>query len=458
MQLSLDELPAREQQRLAIAVLSHSGIERRQIAGYLDVHEDTVKRWQDKNKNDFTIWDLSHSGRKRIYGADIEDRFIAFYCQTKPFGDTGRWSFRWAESHLGKNGKVVGACPSRSTMQRILNRHGLKPHKNRYFLQITDPDFFPKMERLIELYQNPPKYLFCFDECPGIQILKRLTPDMFPGDEGGMLRWINEFEYIRNGTTDLFAFLDVNTGGIQAEFRKDHKKGTFIEEFRRHVAQYQSGANLNYIMDNLASHCSYDFCQVVAELSTVICPSEVELKSPDQRRQWLQDDNKRISINFTPFHGSWLNMAEIVFRLIGEKVLKDSYGTPDELHKAVGKYIKEWNESWAHPFTWKYNGKGLHEKVVLCFTSILSHSAGKITLQYLGKSSQLMVNMIENNWQEVPLKTWSKLFRVINEQEDVLRRAIKASSQPIVKEKTEDALNQFLHKVKAINQRAGIAA
>jgi len=456
--LSLNELSVREHQRLAITILSHWGVDRQQIAIYLDVHEDTVKRWQGENEDDINVRDRQHLGRKRTYGVEVEDRFIAFYCQTKPLGDAGRWSLRWAESHLREGDKVVRASLSRSTMHRMLNRHDLKPHKTRYFLQITDPDFFLKMECLIELYQNPPKYLFCFDECPGIQILKRLVPDMHPGAEGGMLKWVNEFEYIRNGTTDLFAFLDVNTGTVQAGFHADHKKETFIEEFRQHVGHYPQEASLNYIMDNLASHCCYEFCQVVAELSGVICPPAAELKTVVQRRQWLQSDNTRIIITFTPFHGSWLNMAEIVFRLVGEKVLKDSYRTPDELHKAVEKYFKEWNENWAHPFNWRYDGKGLHEKVVQRFTSALSYSSSEITLKYLTKSSQLMINMIERNWEKVSLETWEKLFSVINEQEELLRKAIKASPQPIVKKKAEDALDQLLNKVNLINSELGTAA
>ena len=458
MQLSLNELSVREQQRLAITSLSHWGIDRQQIAIYLDIHEDTVKRWQGKNEDDMTIRDLQHPGRKRTYGVEIEDRFIAFYCQTKPLGDAGRWSLRWAESHLREANKAVGASPSRSTMHRMLNRHDLKPHKTRYFLQITDPDFFAKMKRLNELYQNPPTYLFCFDECPGIQVLKRLVPDIHPGAEGGMLKWVNEFEYIRNGTTDLFAFLDVNTGTVQARFHADHKKETFIEEFRKHAGHYPQEATLNYIMDNLASHCCYEFCQVVAELSGVRCPSAAELKTVIQRRQWLQSDNTRIIITFTPFHGSWLNMVEIVFRLVGEKVFKESFHTPDELHKAVETYFKEWNENWAHPFNWRYDGKGLHEKVVQRFTSILSYSASGITLQYVTKSSQLMINMIEKHWAKVTLETWEKLFRMIKKQEELLRKMIEASPQPVVKKKAEDALDQLLNKVNLFNPELGTAA
>lgn len=334
----------------------------------------------------------------------------------------------------------------------MLNRHDLKPHKNRYFLQITDPHFFEKMERLIDLYRNPPEYLFCFDECPGIQILKRLTPDLCPGDEGGMLKWVNEFEYIRNGTTDLFAFLDVNTGAVKASFHADHKKKTFIMAFLEHVKQYPEKVTLNYIMDNLASHYSYDFCQVVAKLCGIQCPDPEELATPAKRREWLQRKDKRIIINFTPFHGSWLNMSEIVFRLVSEKVLKDSYSSPDELHKAAMAYFKEWNENWAHPFTWKYDGKGLHQKAVLRLASILEHSATEITLQYLTKSSLLMVNMIENYWDEVPEDVWQKLFVHIGRQKSQLSEMIKQSTQPVVSKNARNALDKLLVKITELNE------
>lgn len=457
MDFGLHELSVREQRRLAIVALSHSKIDRQQIVRFIEVHEDTVKRWENKNAIEFTIWDQPHPGRERTYSIETEDRFIAFYCQTNPFENVGRWSLRWAEHFLKMNENHVGASPSRSTMHRMLNRHHLKPHKNRYFLQITDPNFFPKMDHLIALYQNPPEYLFCFDECPGIQILKRLTPDLRPDDKGGMLKWVNEFEYIRNGTTDLFAFLDVNTGTVQAHFHADHKKITFIQEFHRHVALYPEKATLNYIMDNLASHSSYEFCQIVAELSSVECPSENELKTVEQRRQWLQNDSKRIIIHFTPFHGSWLNMVEIVFRLVGEKVLQENYSCPDELHKAAEKYFKEWNENWAHPFTWKYDGTDLHQKVVQRFTSILNHSTDEITLQYLTKSSLLMINMIENYWQEVPLNVWIKFFEVVHDKSTLLYEIIEASTQVKVSKKAKIALDQLLIKITDINSTKMVA-
>ena len=98
---------------------------------------------------------------------------------------------------------MMGCTMSHSTIGRILKMHALRPHLRKYFLTITDPEFFPKMEHIIELYLNSPEYLFCFDECTGIQAIQRLAPD-FPVSAGSIFS--REFQYKRNGTTDLTRF------------------------------------------------------------------------------------------------------------------------------------------------------------------------------------------------------------------------------------------------------------
>ncbi len=155
----------------------------------------------------------------------------------------------------------------------------MKPHQSRYFLHITDPDFFPKMEHLIGLYRRPPPNLIFFDECPGIQILKRLTPDL---QTDAMRKRLEEFEYIRHGTLDVFAFLHHADGKVHIECQSDHKTDTFLAVFRRHVNRFPNTEPLDYVMDNLAAHRGYPFCQLVAELSAVACPPARQLCSMDK--------------------------------------------------------------------------------------------------------------------------------------------------------------------------------
>jgi len=191
--------------------LANNNISDNEISKFANCSKEMVRRWKMRSKTN----DEFRSGRPRIYDKNIETRIIAFYCQTKPMIVSGRWTLRFAEKELAENSDPVGFSVSRSTIQRILKRNNLKPHQVKYFLQITDPDFFPKMENLIQIYTNQPKYLFCFDECPGIQVLQRLAPNI---QTDNMKKRLEEFEYIRNGTIDVFAFLRVKSGKIFAEW------------------------------------------------------------------------------------------------------------------------------------------------------------------------------------------------------------------------------------------------
>ncbi|MCP4392456.1 MAG: helix-turn-helix domain-containing protein, partial [Gammaproteobacteria bacterium] len=194
-----------------------------------------MRRWIRRAKRTGEFHDHARSGRPAIYPQEVRLRIVAFYCQTRPLPGGGRWTLRWAERRLKADDTVVGATPGKSTLHRILQSNRLKPHQSRYFLHITDPDFFPKMEHLVALYRNPPPNLIFFDECPGIQILKRLTPDL---QTDGMRKRLEEFEYIRHGTLDVLAFLHHADGKVHLECRADHKTDTFLAAFRRHTARF----------------------------------------------------------------------------------------------------------------------------------------------------------------------------------------------------------------------------
>ncbi len=96
-------------------------------------------------------------------------------------------------------------------------------------------------------------------------------------------------------------------------------------------------------MDNLSSHRSYPFCQLVAELSGIECPPEQQLCTQAKRVEWLGRQDKRGIIHFTPYHGSWLNWIEFWFGIMGRKVLGESFGSSDELKAAVEAFANEWN-------------------------------------------------------------------------------------------------------------------
>lgn len=387
------------------------------------------------------IVNSTRSGRPAIYPETFKLELIGFYCQTQPFSNAGRWTLRWAAVHLMAHPECLNATPSKSTIHRILKENSLKPHQSRYFLHITDPNFFPKMEHLINLYNNPPENLFFFDECPGIQILKRLLPDLRTEE---MKKRLEEFEYIRNGTMNVLAFFNYKTGRVFAECQADHKTDTFIEIFRRHVASCPDKEPIHYVMDNLSTHRGYPFCKIVAELSNVTCPSENKIDNLEKRVQWLTSEDKRIVIHFTPYHGSWLNLIEFWFGIMNKKVLNESYGSGEELLESFESFLGSWNTLFAHPFRWSYDGKGLHKKAVDRFTKILTQSPGKLEISSLTKQLKLMFNLLKDYVSEIPIEYWEILFDAFQSNEEILRKIILNEKGTRKKENAYSALNALL--------------
>ncbi len=426
--------------RQGMLALAEAGVDDKAIGLFIGCSVYTVRRWICRGVQTDDLTDLPRSGCPAMYAEEIALKVVAFYCQTRPLPGCGRWTLTWAAAHLAAHPAQIGVSPGRSTIHRILRNNSLKPHLSSYFLQITDPNFFPKMEHLLVLYKNPPTNLFFFDECPGIQILKRLTPDLRTED---VKKRLEEFEYIRNGTMDVFAFLTHADGQVYAECHANHETSTFLSVFRRHVAQWPSTEKLHYVMDNLSCHRCYSFCQLVAELSDVQCPPEKNLDSQEKRSEWLQSKNKRIVIHFTPFHGSWLNWGEIWFGIMGRKVLGESFGGADALKAAFESFVEQWNVLLAHPFCWSYDGEGLHEKAVTRFTAMLRDSAGEFDLRILTKMLMLMTNLLNDYFSSVPDPIWAQFVAAVSLKYEIIADLIERENGPQRKAKAEQALTAF---------------
>jgi len=403
--------------RQLIKRLYNDKVKTKIIAYYLSCHINTTRCWANRDG----AKDMPRAGRPVLYGQSAQLSLIRFYCQDKPFSGCGRWSMRLASGYLKEHpDEKIGDPISKSTIHRVLHANNLKPHLSRYYLHVSDPDFFPKSDHIIGLYLHPPKNLYCIDECPGVQVLKRKMPDMQTDKKKIRLK---EFEYSRNGTIDVFAFFAVNTGKVFATCRPDHKIGTLIEVFEKQLELAPKDEPLHYIMDNLSSHCCYDLCVLIAKHSNVICPPGAELDRMEKRREWLMSTNKRIIFHYTPFHGSWLNQVEIWFGILGEKCFKESYSTPVAMHTAIYEFIELWDTMLAKPFKWKYTGKGLPEKVVKTFIKTLI-SAENMDVGVTVKMLKLMVNMINDYWDEIPAKFWNSLNNKINEKYETIKTNI----------------------------------
>lgn len=425
--------------RAQIISLHRHGLRPAEIIQFVDCAMSMVYRWTGRADSD-NLMDNPRPGQTPVFDETFQLRLIAFYCQERPLSGRGRWTFRWAAKFLKANPTRLGVTISASSIHRILKKHGLKPHQVKYFLHISDPDFFPKLDHLLALFADPPDRLWFFDECPGIQILTRIAPDMNTEDKQ---RWLREFEYNRNGTIDVMAFLEAKTGKVTAQCTFNHKSETFNKIFEEHVLQQPADARLDFVMDNLSSHCNDAFVKLVAKLSNVVHPT---LNNGQERRQWLQSTDKRIVIHFTPFHGSWLNRIEIWFGILNQKCLNESYDCYEAIIEAIKEFIDVWNTLLAHPFKFKYDGKGLHQMAVRRFIRVLKDQCrGPLPISFLVKQLLLMTNLIKTYSNKIEFKVWAELDESLKSCEPRLRKLIDLDEKPKRQRKASNALEKLLN-------------
>jgi hypothetical protein len=363
--------------------------------------------------------DRSRSGRPSIIPPEVNLRLLAFYCQYNPLPGYTRWSIRWAETYLQKHLDILQCPISRSSIHRLLKSNSLKPYRNKYFLQICDPDFFPKMEKIIKAYQRAYPYLFCLDECTGLQALERKAPRL-PA-QGDLPEYI-EPEYVRHGTVSILSILQVSTGQVFTDCIPDHTSSTITSSVRNHVLQYDRSAELHYICDNYSSHSTEEFCLGIAELCGLDLP---KLKTAHDRRQWLQSPKKRIIFHFLPTHGSWLNLIEIWFGILQQKALKDeSFLSTTDLKNRIISFTETWDSDFAHPFKFSYSGEGLHEKVISRFTKWLQMHSPQLNVKFLEKQLRLISNLATSYWPKAKRKAWNVLYETLQENNDFITAII----------------------------------
>ncbi|KXB09008.1 hypothetical protein AKJ60_01255 [candidate division MSBL1 archaeon SCGC-AAA385M11] len=433
----------RLQKRAAIVALDTEKVAHRSIAAFTATDPKTVRRWVKRFHNADSLLDSQRCGRPRHYGVGTRLKVIAVYCQQKPpLPGVLRWSLRDAEKYFKEHPEILNESISKASIRRILKEHALRPHLSKYYLQITDPDFFPKMEHIINCYSRQLPYLYCFDECTGIQALKRLTPNLPAGPDQPELE---DFDYIRNGTTDLLAFFNPATGKVYGQCTENHNRHTLCQTFTTHVQMHPPEAKLHYIMDNLSSHYHDDFCQTVAYLSGV---DYTPLKTGPERRQWLQSEHKRIVVHFVPFHASWLNMIEIWFGILKSKCL--NYGqflSVRHLCEAIMSFIGTWNEFYAHPFQWSYTGEGLHSKAVRRFNNLLSLETEQMDAKFLKGQLLLMTNIANQYLEFIPSQDWFQLQKLAVEKQEYINGIIEMDPGPQRQKKAKEAYQQFQYEV-----------
>jgi hypothetical protein len=251
---------------------------------------------------------------------------------------------------------------SRSTINRILNRNDLKPHRCTQWLHSDDPDFEAKALHIAQLYLDAPRLhqhgelVLCVDEKTSIQALERKYPGraMEPGRPER-----REFEYIRHGTRCLIASLLVPTGQIVGDVSKRRGSLDFCRHLRNVTAQFPETKRFHWVMDNLNTHWNLSMCRCIARLSGVRFEPK-KLRTGAERRAFLTDREHKHVIHFTPKHGSWLNQIEIWFGVLQRRVIRrGNFTSQAHLTRKIIDYIAYYNSHLAHPYRWTYTGQPL---------------------------------------------------------------------------------------------------
>ena len=168
------------------------------------------------------------------------------------------------------------------------------------------------------------------------------------------------------------------------------------------------------------------------------------LKYGVERRQWLQKDDKRIVVHFTPFHGSWLNMIEIWFGILNQKSLKyRRFPDTDILKETILDFINTWNKYYAHPFNWKYKGKDLHKNAVSRFNKVLLIESNQMDISFLNKQFLLMSNISQLFPSIVKTKQWNQLKELIVLKNDYITAIIDNSNKEKIKPKAQQNLENI---------------
>jgi len=226
---------------------------------------------------------------------------------------------------------------SHTTVQKIWAARGLKPHRVETFKLSKDPRFEEKLADVVGLYLNPPEraIVLSLDEKSQIQALDRTQPSlpMKPGRAGTMTH-----DYKRNGTTTLFAALDVLTGSVIGQCLPRHRHTEFLTFLRTIDRQVPTGLQIHLILDNYATH-----------------------KHPNVKA-WLAK-HPRFHLHFTPTSSSWLNMIEGFFAQLTNKAIRRGvFGSVPDLIAAIDAYLAATNTN-PTPFTWTKTADQIVEKV-----------------------------------------------------------------------------------------------
>jgi transposase len=304
--------------RCRIVLACSEGRSNSEVADHLGVNRKTVGKWRARfveGRLDGLHDEPRPGGPRTISDEDVE-RVIVKTLEETP-RDATHWSTRSLASATGM---------SQSAISRIWRAFGLKPHLVDSFKLSPDPLFIDKVRDVVGLYLNPPDaaVVLCVDEKSQIQALDRTAP-ILPLIPGTPQR--RTHDYKRNGTTNLYAALDVASGKVIADLTPRHR----AEEFRRFLNlidnRVPEGLDVHVIVDNNSTH-----------------------KTPSIQRSLVR--HPRFTLHFTPTYSSWLNLVERWFAELTNRWLRrGTHHSTRDLVASIRTWIQMWNDQ-PKPFVW----------------------------------------------------------------------------------------------------------
>ena len=304
--------------RSRIVLAAADGESNSEMARRLGVSRSMVKRWRNRfvEARCDGLLDEPRPGRPRVVGDERIEALITATLETAP-PDATHWSTRSMARHLGM---------SQSTVSRVWRAFGLAPHKQDSWKLSKDPLFVAKVRDVVGLYLNPPEraLVLCVDEKTQIQALNRTQP-VFPMLPGTPAR--ASHDYVRHGTSSLYAALDVTTGKVIGALHSRHRATEFLAFLKTIDAAVPAALDVHLVLDNASTH-----------------------KTPAVQR-WLAA-RPRFVLHFTPTSSSWLNLVERWFsELTTKKLRRGTHTSVRQLNADIRSWIDTWNDN-PRPYVW----------------------------------------------------------------------------------------------------------
>lgn len=304
--------------RARIVLSCADGMENKAVAVKLRTSQQTVSKWRARFVTDRLdgLLDAPRPGAPRSIADAQVDAVIAKTLESVPANAT-HWSTRMMAREM---------TMSQTAVTRIWRAFGLQPHRQETFKLSSDPLFVEKVRDIVGLYLDPPlkAMVLCVDEKSQIQALDRTQP-ILPLAPGIPER--RTHDYMRHGTTTLFAALDIATGEVIGELHRRHRSNEFLQFLRTIDANVPSELDVHLIMDNYGTH-----------------------KTPTIKAWFAR--HPRFHVHFTPTSASWLNQVERWFATLTEKYLRrGTHRSTRELEDAIRSYLNGYNAN-PRPFVW----------------------------------------------------------------------------------------------------------